>query len=206
MKKQFELWNIMDLQLFADGGEESGATETESSEVDGEKKEAKQQEPKGKMYTQEEVNQIISQRVAREKSKSKQEIDEAKKLANMDTQQKIEYERDKLQRELDELKKANALSDMSRQARKMLSDGGINVSDDLLTMLVSAEADKTKTSVDSFIKLFNDHVENAVKERLKGNAPKRGSNGKLTKSQIMDIKDPLERQKKIAENIELFSR
>lgn len=36
------------------------------------------------------------------------------------------------------------------------------------------------------------------------NPPKNGSGGKLTKQQIMDIKDPAERQKAIAENHELF--
>lgn len=211
MKKQLKnLSNILfDLQMFADeaSNEESNSDSNQSQQSNNDDENKPKNENKGaKTYTQDEVNKIIADRLAREKNKAKQEIDEANKLANMNAQQKIEYERDKLQKELDELKKANALSDMSKQARKMLSDNNISVSDELLSLMVSTEADKTKGTIDSFVKLFNEHVEKEVKERLKGKAPKKGSSEVLTKEKILEIKDPLERKKKIAENINLFSK
>lgn len=205
----YELWKTKwNLQMFADDGADDGAdpgTNDEENQEDGDKG-TKQDNKGAKTYTQEEVDRIVTQRLTREKAKTKQEMDEAKKLANMDAQQKIEYERDKLQKELDELKKANTLNEMSTQTRKMLSDSGITVSDDLLSMMVSTDAEKTKKAVDSFVKLFNDHVEKEVKERLKGKAPKKGGSQTLTREQILNITDSMERQKKIAENIELFTK
>ena len=111
-----------------------------------------------------------------------------------------------MQKELDDYKKKEALSDMSKTARKMLSDEGINIPDELLVHLVSEDAQETKASVESFTKLFKDTVNEAVKNALKGPAPKAGIGGKTTatKEQIMAIKNPSERQRMIAENITLF--
>ena len=51
-------------------------------------------------------------------------------------------------------------------------------------------------------------MEAAVKERLRGEPPRRGSGGgaaPMTKEQIMKIRDPELRQKKMLENKELFN-
>ena len=95
-------------------------------------------------------------------------------------------------------------SDLSKQARSMLSEKGINISDDLLVMLVSTDADKTKSSVDSFITLFQSAVKTAVTEALKGGTPKTGGASGITKDQIMAVKNRAERQKLIKENMHLF--
>ena len=48
-------------------------------------------------------------------------------------------------------------------------------------------------------------VEKAVKEKLKGNGPKRGGSNKgVTRESILNITDPMERQRMIAENMDLF--
>ena len=122
----------------------------------------------------------------------------------MTEQEKAEHERDELQKELDALKKANALAEMGKQARKMLSDDGINAPDDLVDMIITEDAETTKTNVQQFSKLFKAAVQAAVKEALKGKAPGTGSSGSMTKEQIMNIKDPIARQQKMKENIGLF--
>lgn len=133
-------------------------------------------------------------------------LTEAEKLAKMTKEEKAEYKASKLQKELDDYKKKEALSDMSKTARKMLSDEEINIPDELLANLVSEDAQETKASVESFIRLFKDTVNAAVKDALKGPAPKAGTGGKptVTKEQIMAIRNPSERQRLIAENITLF--
>ena len=133
-------------------------------------------------------------------------LTEAEKLAKMTKEEKAEYKASKLQKELDDYKKKEALSDMSKTARKMLSDEEINIPDELLAHIVSEDAQETKASVESFIKLFKDTVNVAVKDALKGPAPKAGTGGKptVTKEQIMAIRNPSERQRMIAENITLF--
>lgn len=165
--------------------------------------EPKPGEPK---YTDKDLDDILNKKFAKWQEQKQKDIDEAKKLAEMNAAQKAEYERDKLKEELDGYKKKNAMSEMTTTARKMLSDNGIAVSDDLISVIVTDDADKTKAAIDGFSAAFNAAVEDAVKERLKGNPPHRGSGSptKMTKDQIMEIKDPAERQRLINENRDLF--
>ena len=125
----------------------------------------------------------------------------------MDAQQKAEYERDQLKKELDDLKRKDSISEMTKTARKMLSDKNITIPDELLALMVTTEAEETKKAIDGFAKAFDDAVENAVKERLRGNTPRRGSGGTptMTKEQIMAIRDPELRQKRMLEHRELFN-
>ena len=132
-------------------------------------------------------------------------LSEAEKLARMTKEQKAEYRQKQLENEIAALKQEKVAAEMAKIARKMLSEEGINIPDELLASMIGTSAEKTKESVESFCKLFKDSVQAQVKESLKGGAPKAGSENKLTKEQILEIKDPIERQKKIADNIELFS-
>ena len=124
----------------------------------------------------------------------------------MNATQKAEYERDQLQKELNTLREQTALAEMGKTARKMLTDEGITVSDDLLAVMVTTDAEQTKAAVDGFAKAFKEAVENAVKERLRGEPPRRGTGGAaaMTKEQILAIRDPELRQKKMLENRSLF--
>ena len=74
--------------------------------------------------------------------------------------------------------------------------------------LVSDDAEKTKESVEGFAKAFKEAVNAAVKEALRGNPPKAGTDGAkpITRDEIMAVKDRAERQKLIAENPQLFVR
>lgn len=158
----------------------------------------------GKKYSEAELDAIVQQRIKDEQEKAARAKTEAERLAQMNAQEKAEYERDQLQQKLDEMEKERAIAQMTSTARKMLADVNINVSDDIVSMLVSDDADKTKAAVDGFISLFNQSVQNAVKDALKGNPPKAGNAATVTKEQIMAIKDPIARQNAIRENFELF--
>lgn len=159
-------------------------------------------EPK---YTDKDLDEILNKKFAKWQEQKQKDIDEAKKLAEMGAAQKAEYERDKLKEELDGYKKKNAMSEMTKTARKMLTDNGITISDDLISVIIADDADNTKAAIDAFSTAFNAAVEDAVKERLKGNTPQKGSKSKtMTKDQIMEIKDPVERQRLINENRDVF--
>lgn len=159
-----------------------------------------------KKYSDADLDKILDRKFAKWKKEQDKAVSEAQKLASMSEQEKAEHQRDALQKELDELKKANALAEMGKQARQMLADDGINIPDDLVDMIITEEAETTKTNVQQFSKLFKGAVQSAVKEALKGKAPGTGSSGSgsITKEQIMKIADPIERQQKIKENIGLF--
>lgn len=156
------------------------------------------------------VNKAIKTAVTKSEEKWKaltdDKLTEAEKLAKMTKEEKAEYRAKKAEKELEELKKMNARTELAKTARKMLADEDINIPDELLGNLVADDADGTKTAVESFAKMYKEAVQAAVKEAIKGKPPKAGTGGRntITKEQIMDIKDPIERQKMIRENINLF--
>lgn len=159
-----------------------------------------------KKYTDDEVNALIDKKFAEWQKKKDAEISEAEKLAKMNEQQKAQYQSEQLQKRLDSLLEKDALNEMTKTARKMLSESGVSVDDELLSVMVSTDAEATKKAVDSFAASFKKAVEKAVTEKVKGTTPKGGKSGgtKMTKDQIMQIRDAKERQNAIRENIELF--
>lgn len=204
---------LLNLQLFA---EETPADNKAAEVVPAQEKPADTKEPETaakaeekseKKYSDADVDKIIDKKFAEWQKKQQKEIDEAQKLATMNATQKAEYERDQLKKELDEYKKQASLAEMSKTARKMLSDSGITIKDELLSMLVTTDAEETKTAIDSFTKAFKEAVEAEVKDRLKGNAPKASTGGvaTMTKEQILAIKDTELRQQKMLEHKELFN-
>ena len=207
---------LFNLQLFAeetaaganDATEQAASEDKANSNNQQQTEKKSENQPQQAKYTDKDVDEIINKKFAEWQKKQEKAVDEAKKLADMNATQKAEYQRDQLQKELDELKKANSIAEMSKTARKILADDhNINISDDLLSHLVTVDAEETKAAVESFAKLFKGEVENAVKERIKGEPPRKGTGGTatMTKEQIMNIKDPEARQKAMLENKHLFN-
>lgn len=206
----------INLQLFA----EDAATGTESVTAEENVDRAAAEQDKGtketksgkdtdeKKYSDKDLDEIINKKFAKWQKDQDKKVDEAKKLAAMNEQQKAEYERDELKKQLDEYKRKDTLSEMTKTARKMLTDAGISASDEILSILVTTDAEKTKAAVDGYSKAFNKALEEAVKEKLKGNPPTKGTGGgtvSMTKAEILAIKDPELRQKKMLENKHLFN-
>ena len=207
MKKRL----FMALQMFAEdpaGKDPAGNDPAGGQDPAG--ADPKATEPKNepeKKYTDEDVNRIIDRKFAEWEKKQSKAKSEAEKLAGMNAEQKEKYENEQLKKQVEELLRKDALGKMAAVARGMLGEKNISVSDDLIEMLISDDAEKTKSSVDSFINAFQSAVEKAVKDALKGNPPKKTSEpASITKEQIMKVKDPLERQKLIAEHMDLFQK
>lgn len=202
---------LFDLQLFADDADNTGTdNQTDDSKADktDTNTDSKSDDKKDdKKYSDKDLDRIINQKFAKWQKDQEKAVSEAKKLADMNAQQKAEYERDKLQKELDSYKKKDAIAAMSKEARKMLSEQNISIDDNLLSFMVTDDAEATKKAVNGFAKAFSEAVEKAVKERLKGDSPRRGTGtqGTMTKEQIMAIKDPELRQQKMLENKHLFN-
>lgn len=192
------------LQLFADDPTPDGdpaETEVVREEKPKDEKKEPKKEPK---YTDEDVDRIINRKFAEWEKKQQAKVDEAAKLADMTATEKEKYRADQLEKELEELKKKDTLSEMSKTARRILTDEEINIPDELLGNLVTTDAEQTKEAVQSFAKLFKEAVQAAVTDKLKGAPPKGGRKPSMTKEQILAVKNPSERQKLIAEHLELF--
>lgn len=201
---------IYNLQLFADEPQTEPANDpTEpkaKSKSDGtqESNEDKAGEAQKKLYTNEDVDKLINRKFAEWQAKKDQEINEAQKLAEMNEQQKSDYKLQKLKKELDEYKNRETLSEMAKTARAILSEQNINIPDELVSVLVTTDADTTSTNVKAFAKAFQSAVSQAVDSKISHREPRTGGSKTVTKNDIMAIKDTAARQKAIAENIELF--
>lgn len=156
-------------------------------------------------YSDEDLDKIIDKKFAKWKEAEDERVKEAERLAKMNAQQKAEHERDLEKKRADDAEAKLNRFGLTEEARQMLSSENINISSDLLSMLVGVDADVTKTNVESFVSLFNNSVEAEVKKRIAGTTPKTGSKAKVTKADILKVSDPVERRKLIAENIELFN-
>lgn len=206
---------LFNLQMFADDPTASSTAADSSApgtaeKADGVKAAAdtgKEESAKPeKKYSDDDVDRIVKSRLAREREQAKKEKEEAEKLAEMNATQKAEYKLAEAEKRIAEFERKESISEMTKVARKMLSEKNITISDELLGMMVTTDAKETKSAVDGFAKAFTDAVEAAVKERLKGEPPRRGSGASaaMTKEQIMAIKDPELRQKKMLENRHLY--
>ena len=149
--------------------------EVEQEKVDTQEATERQQE-EVKTYTQDELEEIVKARVAREKKAAEKAVEEAAKLAKMNEEEKREFEYQKLQEELAELKRKDAYYGLSREASKMLAEHDIQANDDLLQFVVKDDAEGTQTAVNAFVELFNAKVEQGVQKALSGRTPKANVN------------------------------
>ena len=133
--------------------------------------ETTEQQPE-KKYTQDELEEIIKARVAREKKATEKAVEEAAKLAKMNEEEKREFEYQKLQEELAELKRKDAYYGLSREASKMLAEHDIQANDDLLKFVVDDSAEETQSKVNAFVELVNAKVDEGVQKALSGRTPK----------------------------------
>lgn len=213
-KFNFALTKPFDLQMFADpapaGTEPSSNPEGNDPAgndpaVNNQNSQDPKPEPK---YTEQDLDRIIGRKFAawqKQQEKAQKERDEAERLKNMSDEEKQKRQMQSMQDELNNLKREKALGEMAKTARGLLAEKHINVSDELISNLISTDAESTKSAVDSFAAAFDKAVQDAVAEKLKGKAPAAGSTGKkLTKEEILKVKDTRERQKLISEHMDLF--
>lgn len=183
-----KLEDFLMLQLFADDGDGadgsggtggSGGSGSDGSGGDGNNDDDDSgdddddNDPDGeKKYSVKEVDELIKRKKAEWEKQRKKDDDEAKKFAKMNAQEKAEYKQQQLEKRIQELEDEKTLSGMRDEARKQLSEKGINISDNLLEFMVSKDAEKTKKAVDSFAELFNSAVNEAVKAKARQTTPR----------------------------------
>lgn len=204
------------LQLFAeDAGTETtttAATEQENQKTDNKPETAaggdQNQAPK---YTDADVDRIVARTIAKERDRAEKQVaaekakaSEAERLGKMTAEEQANERIKALENKLAEAERKEALAAMTKEARAILQSANIVVNDELLSNLVTDDANTTKASVENFITLFNDAVDKKVKEAYKGETPKKGAAATLTKEQILAVANRAERQRLINENLHLF--
>lgn len=174
------LMNLRSLQLFADG-EDVSADATSSTGTDaGTAEPTKVPVEQEKKYTDADVDAIIDKKFAKWKQEQEDEANEAKKLAKMNESEKADYEKNQLMEEIRQLKEEKTLNDLTVQARGMLGEAEVHVSDSVVARLVSLDAEATKEAVSAFIKDFQSAVAEEVKKSVRQAEPGFGSSGAKT--------------------------
>lgn len=177
------------LQLFADGGDGGGSGEGDGGgdpgggEEGGEgndpvsfddflKLEGNQAEFDRRI--QKAVNSAVTKAQEKWKALTDDKLSEAEKLAKMNKEEKALYKAQQAEAELAALKAKMATAELEKEARKTLSDEGINAPDAILSGLIREDAEKTNEAVKDFVKLFNDAVGEAVKAKARQRTPGEG--------------------------------
>ena len=131
---------------------------------------AEPQKQQEKLFTQEEVNNIVEKRLNKEKNKWKNEVDQAKRLAEMSAEDRA---REQFKMEKAEFERQRAEFERERllvQTQRELSTKNIPV--EFADMLVKEDAESTKAAIDTFASLYNQSVEKGVSNKMKGRPPK----------------------------------
>ena len=162
-----------------------------------------------KTFTQEEVNEMISKRLQRERKDIKAQIEaerkQAEELAKLSEQEKASKLLELKEKELNDKIKAFENEKLLNETTKQLASKNLPVQ--FAEMLKGNDAEKTFENIQLFEAKFNEAVEKVVTERLRGNVPKTttsSSNPSITKEQFNKM-DLAQRQKLFNDNRELYN-
>ena len=191
---------LINLQLFAEEAQTETQTETQQQTEEPKKQDAKPE----KKYSDDDIDRILGQKFAEWQKKKDKEVSEAQRLAKMTEEEKSAENLKALEKRLADYEKREARNEMTKQARAILLSENVNVSDELVSLLVADNAETTKAAVENFVKLHKAEVEKAVKEALKSETPRKGGTSGMTKEQILAVTNRVERQRLISENMHLF--
>lgn len=196
----------MNLQLFAEPSEPSEPNEPS------EPSEPKQPSNPQTTFTLDEVMKLVQaeadKRVTAALKKQEKAFEKKMSLSGLDEQQRALAERDQQIAEQNELIRNLTIAQNKAELTKTLAGRGLPV-EFAEVIEVGDDAESAQQKIDALDTAFKRAIEEAVNARLSGGSiPGRGA-GKgatMTKEQIMQIKDPTERQKAIEKNMKLFMK
>ena len=189
------------------------AEETKTEVVEAETVDNPETTEADKTFTQDELDHIVQERVKRAVAKAqkdaedkiKQAQSEGERLAKLTKDERAKEEEAKRLADLEAREKAIAVKELRIETQSLLSDEGLPI--EFLDVVMADTAESVKENIASIRKVFDEAVEKRVNERLTQDKPRRGATaGAMSKAEIMAVKDVSERQKLIAENLELFRK
>lgn len=119
-----------------------------------------------KLFTQEQLDEILNKKFAKWKKKQEDEIEEAKRKEKMTAEELLAEERKKFEAERKEFEHMKQV----RNVTNILADKGLPVA--FADFLVAADEEQTNSRLQVFEKAFNDAVGAAVADRFKKQSPK----------------------------------
>lgn len=122
-----------------------------------------------KSFSQEDVNNIIKERLSRERSKMEKEYEEKEKLAKMSADEKSQHELNKRADELSKREKELFQKELKLQALEKLNEKELPKS--LLDVLDYSSAENCNVSIDKIEKAFKESKAKASSNILGGFTP-----------------------------------
>lgn len=129
-----------------------------------------------KLFTQEDVDKMITKRLAKEKAKQEKALKEAERLSKMSEEERVKAELEAERAAFEEERSAYLKEKMLTACEKELVRESLPV--EFARLLVTDDADSTSSNIKAFKDKWNNALEQAVNERLKANArvPKKETN------------------------------
>lgn len=129
-----------------------------------------------------------------------------KSIKELSDEEKAKQEEDAKDRRIKELEDRLARNEALKQTKQVFEESDIQVSDDVLDMVVANDNKKTVANVQAITNFIEKIKEDTRKELLAGKTPRTtGVKTSMTKEQIRSIKDTAERQKAMRDNWSLFN-
>ncbi len=157
---------------------ESGASDPVDEKKSGEK-----------LFTQEDVDKMITKRLAKEKAKQEKALKEAERLSKMSEEDRVKAELEADRLAFEEERAAYLKEKMLTACEKELMKESLPV--EFAGLLVTDDADTTSTNIKAFKDKWNKALESAVNEKLKAAArvPKKETNesaGSITWEDVLE--------------------
>lgn len=179
---------------------DAGTDPREDKQLDGDELVKKLQKRIGK-----EQNEKHSLQDQLDKANAKiKELQSGKSINNLSDEDKDKKAEDEKDKEIASLRAQITRRDNIKQTDEVFKDAGLTVGDDVLNMVVVDDDKQTYANVQALIKYTNQIQSGVKKELLKGSTPRNNGKPTMTKVEISKIKDPIKRQKVIAENLDLY--
>lgn len=203
MKNRYFLCNCkmpMDLQIFAEGddagtdignGGGSGGEGVKTADPEGSNKTVSFDEFLSDKNNQAEFDRRVQKALGTAKEKwaalMDDKLSEADKLAKMNKEEKAEYLRQKQENELKDREAAITRRELMAEAKNTLAEKKLPVG--LAEVLNYADADTCSKSIEAVEKAFQEAVQAAVEEKLKGGTPPKKAPSEDDKDLAKQVED-----------------
>lgn len=194
--------------------ENTQAVETEALEQDVTQEEQVEtkQEKSERTFTRAEFGKAVAAEIAKARASWEAEQAEAlefaksegERLAKLTKDERAKEEEAKRIQAIEERERAIAEREMKMATMALLVEEGLP--QEFLGHVLAPTAEEVKAKISDLRNVFDKEVEKRVNERLVQSTPRRGAVNGLTKEDIMAIENDEDRQRAIAENIQLFRK
>ena len=187
-------------------------TENIEKDVAQEEQVETKQEKSERTFTRAEFGKAVAAEIAKARATWESEQAEALELAKSEGERLAKLTKDERAKEeeakrlkaIEEREQAIAEREMKMATMALLVEEGLP--QEFLGHVLDPTAEVVNAKISDLRNVFDKEVEKRVNERLVQSTPRRGAINGLTKEDIMAIENDDERQRAIAENIQLFRK